>query len=112
MRTVFVHRHSGVLSAYRIDAADAMEERQSLAANIWNNKDDAKRKTRFAPLVKEATKVITNQGYPKDNVQVERYLHLRYKGTDNAIMVPESDDSCTYLETFVGALQGRFRLCA
>ena len=71
-----LHRHGGVLSAYSIDAADAVEERQSLVANVWNDNDNAKDKTRFAPLVKEATKALTNQGYPKDDVQVERYLHL------------------------------------
>ena len=34
MRTVFVHRHGSVLSAYGINAADAVEERQSLAAEF------------------------------------------------------------------------------
>ena len=56
MRTMFVHRHGSVLRAYCIDIADTVEERQSLAANVWNGNKDAKRETRFTPLVKEATK--------------------------------------------------------
>ena len=55
-----------VLSAYSINAADAVEERQSPATDVWNNDDDAKHETRFPPLIKEATKVLNNQGYPKD----------------------------------------------
>ena len=34
MRTVFVHSHGSVLSAYSINAADAVEERQSPAADV------------------------------------------------------------------------------
>lgn len=108
MRTVFVHRHGGVLSAYGIDAADAVEERQSPAADVWSDDDDAKRETRLAPLAKEATKALTDQGYPEDDVVLERYLHLRYEGTDNAVMVPESDDGRTYLENFVARYKLEF----
>ena len=60
MPTVFVHCHSGVLCTYGVNVADAVEERQILDANIWNNNDDANCKMRFTPLVKETNKALTN----------------------------------------------------
>ena len=52
--------------------------------------------------------MLTDQGYPEDNVQVERYLHLRYEGADNAVMVPENNNSYTYLENFVARYKVEF----
>ena len=65
MCTVFVHYHSGVLRAYGFDAVEAVEERQSLGTNVWDNNN----KACFAPLFVKANQELTDQGYPEDNVQ-------------------------------------------
>ena len=68
MCTLFVNHHGCVLSAYNINATNAVEELQIPAADVWNNDNNSKKETRFAPLVKEATKALTNQGFPEDDM--------------------------------------------
>jgi N-methylhydantoinase B/acetone carboxylase, alpha subunit len=42
-------------------------------------------------LAEKAKKELINQGYKSEQIQIKRYLNLRYEGTDTALMIPEPD---------------------
>jgi len=115
MKRVFVHRYGGVLSAYGLCLADAVHEEQVPAAEVYSNKElsnDGQQK--LDVLAAKATEALEKQGYARDAIVVERYVNLRYEGTDNAIMIPQSDtqtledafEAC-YQREFGFTLQGR-----
>lgn len=100
MSRVFVHRYGGVLSAYGLSMADAVKEEQEPAADVYQYSDTSRvnedpsvvsRKERFAHLSDVATKSLMKQGYSKDDIVIEKYINLRYQGTDTAVMIKEPD---------------------
>jgi 5-oxoprolinase (ATP-hydrolysing) len=93
MKKVFVHRYGGVLSAYGLSLADAVHEEQEPAAEMYQGGISASGEERLSHLVEKAVAALTKQGYQADDVLVERYINMRYEGTDNAIMIQEGDVS-------------------
>ena len=110
MSRVFVHRYGGVLSAYGLSMADAVQELQEPTAHVYqqDNQDFIQdMQQHLARLAEKATTKLMAQGYKKDQVVVEKYVNMRYEGTDNAIMICESPDS-SYSESFVEQYQREF----
>jgi 5-oxoprolinase (ATP-hydrolysing) len=88
MKTVFLHPLAGVLSAYGMGLADVRVLREraveapfgaSLLAQLIAMLDD---------LAREAARELTHQGLDAADAVVHRRLHLRYAGTDTALVVP------------------------
>jgi 5-oxoprolinase (ATP-hydrolysing) len=120
MTRVFVHRYGGVLSAYGLSMADAVHEEQEPAAEVYStpdggvNQDTAGRDERFAHLAEKATGKLIQEGYKAEDIVVEKYLNMRYEGTDNAIMIQDSSDTAygeafyqQYMREFGFALEDR-----
>lgn len=87
MDRVFVHPLAGVLSAYGMGLADqsvireaALEQRLADALPAVGARLDA--------LAAEAAAELRRQGVGGGAVQVHRRVHLRYEGTDSALVVP------------------------
>lgn len=98
MSKVFIHRFGGILSAYGLSMADAVHEEQEPTAQIYEHCDPIRshddpsaqsREERFIVLSQAAIAALVKQGYKQDSIVIERYLNLRYQGTDNAIMIRE-----------------------
>ena len=114
MSSVFVHRYGGVLSAYGLSMSDAVHEEQEPTADLYwygNPQDEAdpdpsaaNREKKLAVLADKCVAALEKQGYTRDEIVIERYLNMRYDGTDNAIMVQEPSDgayaSLPYAEAF------------
>ena len=115
---VYVHKYGGILSAYGLSMADAVVEGQEPAkASYGIAKDDGSgfdedqdpsagiRESRLEHLAMNARSALVKQGYSEDSIVIEKYLNMRYQGTDNAIMIKErnaSDDTkLPYAKTFV-----------
>ncbi|HEX4926554.1 MAG TPA: hydantoinase B/oxoprolinase family protein [Burkholderiales bacterium] len=83
---VFIHPHAGVLSAYGMGLADqtAMRSR-SLEAKLPEGSADVERTA--AALEREARDELARQGVSPEHVQVLRHAHLKYEGTDTALLV-------------------------
>jgi 5-oxoprolinase (ATP-hydrolysing) len=89
MRTVFVHRYASVLSALGIGlAATVAEAREPAAARLSTADDVASLEARFTALEATATAALCAQGFDASEVTCERFLNLRYDGTDVAMMTP------------------------
>jgi 5-oxoprolinase (ATP-hydrolysing) len=84
---VFIHPYAGVLSAYGMGLADisALRERAieaRLEPGLMPRLEEA-----LAPLADAARAEVAGQGVPPDNINVARRVHLRYEGTDTAVIV-------------------------
>jgi len=114
MKKVFVHRYGGVLSAYGLCMADAVHEEQVPAAETYAGGLSDVGKERLTHLAETATAALQKQGYEKGAIVVERYMNMRYEGTDNAIMIQESSEQsfheafrACYMREFGFTLDGR-----
>jgi len=107
MKKVFVHRFGGVLSAYGLSLADAAHEELVPAAEIYQGGISATGEERLQALAAKAKQALVKQGYTDDNIVVERYLNMRYEGTDNAIMILETEGS-SFAESFEALYQREF----
>jgi 5-oxoprolinase (ATP-hydrolysing) len=103
IKKVYIHRYGGVLSAYGLSMADAVVEEQEPAKEVYakaisggfdEELDPSKstRESRLEHLAEKAVASLTKQGYSKDSIVIEKYINMRYHGTDNAIMIRE--DTC------------------
>jgi 5-oxoprolinase (ATP-hydrolysing) len=86
---IFIHRFSGILSAYGIGLADVVAERQQPAAEIYQGGNLPKLLGQLKAIQADAEKELSGQGFSADQIRATRYLNLRYQGTDTALMIPE-----------------------
>jgi len=87
MTQVFIHPLAGVLSAYGMGLADitAMREQAlevALEPGNWKQLEDA-----LLTLCVRARDEVLRQGVPPERVRVLERVHLRYEGTDTALIV-------------------------
>ncbi|KAJ1820262.1 hypothetical protein LPJ75_000984, partial [Coemansia sp. RSA 2598] len=93
IRRVFVHRLASVLSAHGLALAEVAHEEQAAAAGAWTPETHREAlRPRLQGLEAAARARLANQGYVPSSISATRFLHLRYEGTDAALMVPEPAD--------------------
>ena len=107
MKQVFIHRYGGVLSVYGLSLADAVHEEQEPAAEVYRGQIPDSGLERLEQLAKAATAALLNQGYDKESIVVEKYINMRYDGTDNAIMIAE-DPNIAFDKAFEACYQREF----
>lgn len=100
--TVFVHRYSGILSAYGIALSDSVVERQEA---LGKNYEDAYAEAMdiLGVAADKAVSELQSQGFARDRIQVEKYLNLRYEGTQFPMMV-DGDAAKLHSKTGNGSL--------
>nr|CAI5830272.1 unnamed protein product [Callosobruchus analis] len=86
MRTVFVHKYAGILSAYGMALADVVHEAQEPCAKQYASENFSYFDQRLSALEAQSTDALLKQGFDKDHIVLEPYLHMRYDGTDCALM--------------------------
>jgi 5-oxoprolinase (ATP-hydrolysing) len=99
IQKIFIHRFSGILSAYGIGLADVVAEHQRPAAEIYSDASYTKLRGLLDNLQKEAELELEEQGFSTDRIRTTRYLNMRYQGTDTMLMIPEPEDK-DYVSTF------------
>jgi 5-oxoprolinase (ATP-hydrolysing) len=95
MNRVFAHPLGGVLSAYGMGLADQSVMREAAIELVLDSIPgqplaaalDAVT-TRVDALAHEAGDELTRQGVSSGQVQIHRRVHVRYEGTDSALVVP------------------------
>ncbi|KAJ3547722.1 hypothetical protein NM208_g1367 [Fusarium decemcellulare] len=97
IRRVIIHRYSSILSAYGMTLADTVHEAQRPASGVFTTA--ATVQSTIDELRAEVTRELRRDGIPKDCIKHEVYLNLRYKGTDNSLMILEPHDG-DYLAEF------------
>ena len=93
IRTVFVHRLSSVLSALGIGLADCVAEaREPAAVTLVGADGGAALEGRFALLEARAAAELGRQGFAASGLRMQRFLNVRFEGTDTALMVEKPGD--------------------
>jgi 5-oxoprolinase (ATP-hydrolysing) len=88
MSRVFVHPLAGVLSAYGMGLADQIAMREASIELPLDEAGLAAAGERLAQLGDAARDELASQGVVRDAVELRRQLHVRYQGTDTALVVP------------------------
>ncbi len=106
MNRVFAHPLGGVLSAYGMGLADqsvmreaAIEQALATALEVVTQRLDS--------LAAEASEELARQGSSGGRLHVHRRVHVRYEGTDSALVVPFGSTAEIQL-AFEAAYQQRF----
>lgn len=91
---IFIHRFAGILSAYGMGLADIVTEKQEPASVVYNPENWKRIRNRLNDIEMAAKKDLVDQGFKNQPLMVQKYLNLRYQGTDTAMMVlkPEDED--------------------
>lgn len=87
MTKVFAHPLAGVLSAYGMGLADQNVIREAAIEKTLSEAAETVAQ-RLNALAAEAEGELRRQGVTAGQVQVHRRVHVRYQGTDSALVVP------------------------
>ncbi|KAJ7338275.1 hypothetical protein JRQ81_011031 [Phrynocephalus forsythii] len=95
MSQVFIHKHSGILSAYGLALADVVHEAQEPCALAYTPEAYAQLDERIAALERACVEALAAQGFARSRISTESFLHLRYERTDCALMCSAKDYPAT-----------------
>jgi 5-oxoprolinase (ATP-hydrolysing) len=105
MRSIFIHRYSGILSAYGMGLADVVHEVQEPCSMEYSEEVVQQIQPRLHKLQIASESKLEGDGFEADQIHCSRYLNLRYRGTDTPMMTTLSDRAIaagkSYLEVFV-----------
>lgn len=90
---VVIHKHSSILSAFGISLADVVAEAQRPESLTLSDEALSGLAGRLDEIQAQAIQSLVDQGYERKDIEAERYLNLRYKGSETFIMVQESESS-------------------
>src|SRR3954451_11266497 len=107
METVFIHPYAGVLSAYGMGLADQTFMREQAVEVPFAAAEMEGLEALAARLAKEARAALVKQGAEAGRITVRRLLHLRYAGTEAALIV-EFGPLEAVVQNFTEAHRSRF----
>jgi 5-oxoprolinase (ATP-hydrolysing) len=107
MKTVFIHSLAGVLSAYGMGLADQGAMRERAVERRLNELPEAELAVELDELAARAREDLLAQGVPLERIELLRRVHLRYEGTDSAIVV-NLDAYAAMQQAFEDAYRRRF----
>jgi 5-oxoprolinase (ATP-hydrolysing) len=88
MSRVLIHPLAGVLSAYGLGLADIVAMREQAVEAALTSDLVAELPQIIQPLERDARAEVEAEGGPAGRITVARRAHLRYEGTDTAVIVP------------------------
>ncbi len=106
MTRVFVHPLAGVLSAYGMGLADQTAMRQAAIEMPLADAGPAMA-ARLDTLAADAAAELERQGVAATRIAMHRRVHVRYEGTDSALVVPFGD-AAALQAAFEAAYRQRF----
>ncbi|MES2323806.1 MAG: hydantoinase B/oxoprolinase family protein [Pseudomonadota bacterium] len=87
MKTVFVHSLAGVMSAYGMGLADQSAMKESAVEVRLADSSPEQLEARLNALGETVVGELQAQGVASERIRLVRRVHLRYEGTDSAIIV-------------------------
>ncbi|XP_045540386.1 5-oxoprolinase [Papilio machaon] len=85
--TVLLHKYAGILSAYGMALAHVVHEAQKPCAAVYCPEQYERLDDQLDVLAAVCRDKLRAQGFDDTQIVLEPYLHLRYAGTDCALMV-------------------------
>lgn len=100
---VIIHKYSSILSAFGLSLANRTFEKQLPSSKLWNQDS----RPEFSKKLDELTQVVKQelnvQGFNDDRIILERYLNMRFDGSDTTLMITVDSD-----ERFAEAFKERY----
>ncbi|KAF4620213.1 hypothetical protein G7Y89_g14609 [Cudoniella acicularis] len=88
---VLVHKHASVLSALGMALADTVQElNEPCSCEYYSSVDEVE--FRLSNLKDQVMRQLKSEGFTNDQITYERYVNLRYSGSDTTIMILQPDD--------------------
>ncbi len=88
MKQIFIHPLAGVLSAYGMGLADTTSMREQAIEVLLEAGNQALLEDALKTLAAATSEELARQGVPGKYVRIVRRVHIRYDGTDSALIVP------------------------
>lgn len=89
--------------------ADVVHEAQEPSAKIYSEENFSHFNARFKGLSDVCKNELIKQGFPLENIKLEPYLHMRYDGTDCALMCGSNElNYSSFLMKFLERYQTEF----
>ena len=107
MTSILIHPHAGVLSAYGMGLADVTAMREAAVEVPLSGGAGPDLRAALDRLDAAARAELTGQGVPAGRIRAARRVHLRYDGTDTALVVPAGTPE-EMAEAFEAAYLRRF----
>ncbi|KAJ9260556.1 hypothetical protein DTO212C5_8485 [Paecilomyces variotii] len=114
INSVVVHKYSSVLSAYGMALAEIAHEGLEPISEVYSAEALSKIRKRLDALQAKVKKELKEEGFDESSLRYERYLNMRYQGTDTSMMViePENGDFeqsflANHLREFTFTVPGR-----
>ncbi|XP_054270976.1 5-oxoprolinase-like [Macrosteles quadrilineatus] len=115
MTRVAIHKYAGILSAFGMACADVVQEAQVPAAKTYQPDSFPYLDEQLTALAGQCASKLKAQGFSATQIVTEPYLHLRYAGTDCALMCGPAQDSDSpatkhgdFEKTFLDRYQSEF----
>jgi 5-oxoprolinase (ATP-hydrolysing) len=93
MTKVLIHPFSSLLSAYGMGLADIRATRQQAIEEAFGATSLAAIRREGSRLGRDAMAEVAGQGVPQDKIKIIVRAHIRYAGTDTALVVPAFEQS-------------------
>ncbi|EDO18013.1 hypothetical protein Kpol_1054p61 [Vanderwaltozyma polyspora DSM 70294] len=99
--TILVHRYSSILSAYGIFLADIVEEKQEPCSYILSDSNIGNfLEKKFSTMIDNCKMILKRQDIDENNIKIEKYLNLRYEGTETGLMTLQKSKEWKFEEWF------------
>jgi len=109
MTRVFVHPLAGVLSAYGMGMADQIAMREAAIELPLNEAGLASARDSLDTLASAACAELAGQGLAAAELQTRRKLHVRYQGTDTALLINCPDDGAGAMDAIRAEFEAGYR---
>ncbi|HKX33152.1 MAG TPA: hydantoinase B/oxoprolinase family protein [Blastocatellia bacterium] len=107
MTSIYIHPLAGVMSAYGMGLADITAMREQAVELRMEPEACGKIRTELDRLGEAARQEVLGQGVAPERIELRERLHLRYEGTDSALVVPFGELADAQ-RSFDAAYQRRF----
>ncbi|KAI1455424.1 Hydantoinase B/oxoprolinase-domain-containing protein [Annulohypoxylon moriforme] len=104
---VLIHKYSSVLSAYGMALADVVHEERSPCALIYSEDQLGVFTHELDNLQAKSVNALRKQRVTEDRIVSERYLNMRFQGSDTPLMIQETPKT-NFLDAFKEAHQQQF----
>lgn len=96
---IIIHKYSSVLSAYGLALAEVVKESQEPVSAVYLSSQSALLQ-QLDNMAASATKDMESQGFSSTQVRHDKYLNMRYEGSDTSLMILKPESSSDFLEEF------------
>lgn len=86
MSKVYIHRYSGILSAYGLSVADSVVDKQRPSSAEYTAANKPALVSALSQLAEDVQNELVGDGFSREDIQLQYFFNMRYEGTDNAVM--------------------------